>query len=203
MSPKNKSDSGMFGDMKVWVDKETWMPLKMDMKDADGNPMYSAEYRNFRINTGISDNEFQFEIPEGAEVQTINMDELLTPQVMTLEETKEEATFDILVPSYLPDGYEFENAMVIDGFSETVILNYKNGDLGLGITVTEIVFEGEAQVSPIMANAEVVSINDVEGKFASVFDDNKMLQWEIGNIQLTLSGSMDKDEMIHIAEEMQ
>ena len=201
MSPKNKSDLGIFENMKVWVDKETWMPLKMDMKDADGNPMYSVEYRNFRINTGISDNEFQFEIPEGAEVQTINMDELLTPQVMTLEETKEEATFDILVPSYLPDGYEFENAMVIDGFSETVILNYKNGDLRLGIT--EIVFEGEPQVSPIMANAEVVSINDVEGKFASVFGDNKMLQWEIGNIHLTLSGSMDRDEMIHIAEEMQ
>ncbi|MGP8329517.1 MAG: outer membrane lipoprotein-sorting protein [Methanosarcinaceae archaeon] len=201
MSPKNKSDLGIFENMKVWVDKETWMPLKMDMKDADGNPMYSVEYRNFRINTGISDNEFQFEIPEGAEVQTINMDELLTPQVMTLEETMEKATFDILVPSYLPEGYEFENAMVIDGFSETVSLNYKNGDLRLGIT--EIVFEDEPQVSPIMANAEVVSINDVEGKFASVFSDNKMLQWEIGNIQLTLSGSMDRDEMIHIAEEMQ
>ncbi|MDO9516510.1 MAG: outer membrane lipoprotein carrier protein LolA, partial [Methanosarcinaceae archaeon] len=131
MSPKNESDFSdfsMFGDMKVWVDKETWMPLKMDMKDADGNPMYSVEYRNFQINTGISDDEFQFDIPEGAEVKTLNMDELLTPQGMTLEEAREEATFDILVPSYLPEGYEFDSAMVFQGFVETVSLTYKNSD---------------------------------------------------------------------------
>ena len=202
MSPKDESDDlGMLGDMKVWVDKETWMPLKMDMKDADGNPMYSMEYRNFQTNTGISDDEFQFEVPEGAKVQTINMGEVLMPQAMTLEEAGEEATFDILVPSYLPDGYEFDNAMVIQGFVETVSLTYKNGDEGLGIS--EIVFEDEPQTSQIMDSAEVVSINDVEGKLVTIYDDYKMLQWEIGNIQLTLSGSLDKEELIQIAESMQ
>ncbi|MGP8320971.1 MAG: outer membrane lipoprotein-sorting protein [Methanosarcinaceae archaeon] len=201
MSPKNNSDMSIFGDMKVWVDQETWMPLKMDMNDADGNPMYSMEYRNFQINTGIPDSEFQFEIPEGAEVHTMDMDELFVPpQAMTLEEVREEAKFDILVPSYLPDGYEFDNAIATEGFSEMVSLNYKNGDQRLGIT--EIAFENEPQLSPIMANAEVVSINGVEGKFALVFGSN-MLQWEIGNIQITLSGSIDKDELIHVAEEMQ
>ncbi|KAF5418948.1 MAG: Outer membrane lipoprotein-sorting protein [Candidatus Methanocomedens sp.] len=201
MSPKDESDDlGMLGDIKVWVDKETWMPLKMDMKDADGNPMYSMEYRNFQTNTGISDDEFQFEVPEGAKVQTLNMDELLMPQAMTLEEAGEEATFDILVPSYLPDGYEFDNAMVIQGFVETVSLTYKNGDEGLGIS--EIVFEDEPQTSQIMDSAEVVSINDVEGKLVTIYDDYKMLQWEIGNIQLTLSGSLDKEELIQIAESM-
>lgn len=202
MSPKDESDDlGMLGDMKVWVDKETWMPLKMDMKDADGNPMYSMEYRNFQTNTGISDDEFQFEVPEGAKVQTINMGEVLMPQAMTLEEAGEEATFDILVPSYLPDGYEFDNAMVIQGFVETVSLTYKNGDERLGIS--EIVFEDEPQTSQIMDSAEVVSINDVEGKLVTIYDDYKMLQWEIGNIQLTLSGSLDKEELIQIAESMQ
>lgn len=202
MSPKDESDDlGMLGDMKVWVDKETWMPLKMDMKDADGNPMISVEYRNFQTNTGISDDEFQFEVPEGAKVQTINMGEVLMPQAMTLEEAGEEATFDILVPSYLPDGYEFDNAMVIQGFVETVSLTYKNGDERLGIS--EIVFEDEPQTSQIMDSAEVVSINDVEGKLVTIYDDYKMLQWEIGNIQLTLSGSLDKEELIQIAESMQ
>ena len=199
MSPKDESDLGMFGDMKVWIDEETWMPLKMEMKDANGNPMYSAEYRNFQINTGISDEEFQFEIPEDAKVQT--MEEMMLPQEMTLEEAQEEATFDILVPSYLPEGYEFDNAMVIQGFIETVSLTYHNGDERLGIS--ELVFEDEPQTSPIMNNAEVVSINGVEGKLVSIYGDSKMLQWEIGNIQLTLSGSLDKEELIQIAESMQ
>lgn len=199
MSPKDESsDFGMFGDMKVWVDKETWMPLKMDMKDADGNPMYSVEYRNFQINTGISDDEFQFEIPEGAEVKT--MDEMMLPQGMTLEEAREEATFDILVPSYIPEGYEFDNAMVFQGFVETISLTYRNGDERLGIS--ETVFEDEPQTSPIMDSAEDVSINDAEGKLVTIYDNYKMLQWEIGNIQLTLTGSLDKEELIQIAESM-
>ena len=201
MSPKDESYWGMFGDMKVWIDKETWMPLKMEMRDADGNPMYSTEYRNFHINTGISDDEFQFEVPEGAEVQTMDMNKLVLPQAMTLEEAQEEATFDILVPSYLPDGHEFEDAMVIQGFVETVSLTYKNDDERLGIS--EIDFEDEPQTSLIMNSAEVISINGVEGKLVTVFDDNKMLQWEIGNTQLTLSGSLDKEELIQIAESMQ
>jgi len=200
MSPKDESDDfGMFGDIKVWVDKETWMPLKIEMKDADGNPMYSVEYRNFQINTGISDDEFQFEIPEGAEVKT--MDEMMLPQVMTLEEAGEEATFDILTPSYLPDGYEFKNAMVIQGFVETVSLSYKNGDDRLKIS--ETVFEDEAQTPLIMDSAENVSINDAEGKLVTIYDDYKMLQWEIGNIQLTISGTLDKEELIQIAESIQ
>jgi len=163
MSPKDESDLGMFGDMKVWVDKETWMPLKMDMKDADGNLMYSAEYRNFQINTGISDDEFQFTVPEGVEVQT--MEEMMLPQTMTLEEAQEETTFDILVPSYLPDGYEFDNVMVIQGFVETVSLTYRNGDERVGLS--ETVFEDEPQASTIMNNAEVIIINGVEGKLVS------------------------------------
>mgnify|MGYP000453844998 CR=1 FL=1 len=68
---------------------------------------------------------------------------------------------------------------------------------------TENVFEDEPQTSPIMDSAEVVSINDVEGKLVTIYDDYKMLQWEIGNIQLTLSGSLDKEELIQIAESMQ
>jgi len=200
ISPKDDSeDFGMFGAMKVWVDKETWMPLKMDMKDTDGNPMYSVEYRNFQTNTGISDDEFQFEIPEGAEVKT--MDEIMLPQGMTLEEAREEATFDILAPSYLPDGYEFDNAMLIQGFVESVSLTYRNGDERLGIS--ETVFEDKPHTSQIMDSAEVVSINDVEGKLVTIYDDYKMLQWEIGNVQLTITGTLDKEEMIQIAESMQ
>ncbi|HJH31699.1 MAG TPA: outer membrane lipoprotein-sorting protein [Methanosarcinaceae archaeon] len=201
MSPKDESDSGMFGDMKVWVDKETWMPLKMELKDADGNPMYSMEYRNFQINTGISDEEFQFEIPEGAEVQTMDMDEFVMPESITLEEAREEATFDILVPSYLPDGYEFDHAMVIQGFVEIVSLTYKNDDERLGIS--ETVLGDEPQASPIMDIAEVVSINGVEGKLVKIYGESKMLQWEIGNLQLTITGTLDNEELIKIAGSMQ
>jgi len=200
ITSKDDTEVGLFGNVEVWIDKETWMPLKMEMKDSDGNPVYSAEYRNFRINTGISDEEFHFEIPEGAEIRT--MDEFVPPERMTLEEAREKATFDILVPSNLPDGYEFDSAMVIENdVSETISLTYRNGDETLRIS--ETVCEGEPQGSPLMDSAESVSINGVDGKVISLFGDSKMLQWNLDNIQITLSGSLDKEELILIAESVQ
>ncbi|MBW6517083.1 MAG: DUF4367 domain-containing protein [ANME-2 cluster archaeon] len=198
MASKDGNDMDLFGNMEMWIDKETWMPLKMEMKDADGNPALSAEYRNFQINTGIPDEEFRFEIPEGAKIQT--MDEMVLPQRMTLEEAQEQATFEILVPSYLPDGYEFDNAIIMDGMSEVVSLTYRNGDEFLGIS--EVVYEGGMQESSIMGNSESVMIHGVEGKLITIFGESKMLQWNINDIQITLSASLDKEELIMIAESM-
>ena len=48
MNSKHVPES-MFDDMEMWIDKETWMLLKMDVKDADENPMYSVEDRNFQL----------------------------------------------------------------------------------------------------------------------------------------------------------
>jgi len=54
----------------LWVDSETWIPLKIDTIDKNDNLLTSMEYRDVEYNTGIPDTEFQFKVPEGAKVVT-------------------------------------------------------------------------------------------------------------------------------------
>ncbi|MEA1894693.1 MAG: outer membrane lipoprotein carrier protein LolA [Euryarchaeota archaeon] len=51
----------------LWVDSETWLPLKVQTY-GDGELLMTLEYRDVKINTGIPDAEFEFEIPKGARV---------------------------------------------------------------------------------------------------------------------------------------
>ena len=67
----------------------------------------------------------------------------LFPEQITIEEAQENASFDILEPTYLPIGYEFENVYMAEmKHNDTMImLTYTNDkdyfelveDIGLGI----------------------------------------------------------------------
>jgi len=126
-TPKDESDRELISKTRVWVDRENWMLLGTEMYDADGNPMVKVEYRDITFNTGIPDSEFIFEVPEGAEVVEESFEDRM-PEKMTLEEARANLTFDLKTPSYLPEGYEFDHAMVTGGEREVVSLQYTNGD---------------------------------------------------------------------------
>ncbi|AKB23778.1 hypothetical protein MSMTP_0309 [Methanosarcina sp. MTP4] len=206
-SPKGDGEGIQLVDgMKLWVDKETWMPLRYEMYDSDGSLMIELEIRDLKVNQGIPDSEFVFEVPEGATVKTVDLDSFELPEEMTLEEARESAGFEILVPEYLPEGYAFNHSTVsnnswiaFEGHAcETVSLTYENeeGDI---ISLSETVYETEAPEAPIMNTAEDVSINGAEGKYLTL-GDMKILSWEIGDIGLGLSASLEKAELLKIAE---
>lgn len=209
LGPKEEESSGSIftGNIKVWVDEETWMPLKYDIYDPDGNVIISAEVRNLQVNTGISDEVFEFDIPEGAEVTTIDMNEFALPEDITLEEAQEKADFEILLPSYVPEGYEFDHASLFDNSEFTsgsqvlqrVTLMYKNDDSNLHIT--EIFYESGFPGPTEFSGSESVDVNGSPGDFVEVYG-NKMLRWDVDGIDLTITGSLDKDELLEIAGSM-
>jgi outer membrane lipoprotein-sorting protein len=53
---------------KIWVDQEIWMPLKYEIYSGNGNLTMKLEIRDLKVNTGIPDSEFKFEIPKGAKI---------------------------------------------------------------------------------------------------------------------------------------
>lgn len=69
-SPKETEESAAQYYMKVWIDKEIWMPLKYEMYDSNGNLTAKTEIRDLEVNSGIPDSEFVFNIPDGAEIKT-------------------------------------------------------------------------------------------------------------------------------------
>lgn len=69
--PKETEENAAQYDTKVWVDKETWMPLKYELYDSNGNLTVKTEIYDLKVNSGILDSEFIFNIPDGAEIKTI------------------------------------------------------------------------------------------------------------------------------------
>ncbi len=123
------------------------------------------------------------------------VEDMFTEQI-TIEEAQANASFDILEPTYLPIGYEFDNVnMAEPKHNDTMIrLTYTDGkdsfdlveDIGLGIGRT------------LLESAENVTINGQEGK---LLEGGRSLFWTIGDIGLIIfSGSLSEDEMIKIAE---
>ena len=197
-TPKNETMSGLFARTRVWVDRENWMLLEMEMYDKDDNLISKLEYRDVTFNTGIPDSEFIFEVPEGAEVVETSFEDMM-PKEMTLEEARANTTFDPKTPSYLPDGYEFDHAMVIGGEREVISLQYTNGDERLHIS--EWISDDTEQSRLRMGEPEIVDINGIDGEFTSMFGMNA-LQWSAGGISYSLSGGLEKDELVNVAESM-
>lgn len=202
---ENEEGIQLFDEIKLWVDKETWLPLRYEIYDSDGAQVLKMEIHDLEVNTGISDSEFVFEVPEGATVKAMDLNSYGIPGDMTLEEAKEHVQFEILVPEDLPEGYEFSYAtaynnseIVSDGqVTETAILNYQKGNASL--ILAETVYDGQAQEAAIMNSAENISINGVEGKYLAL-GDMKLLKWNIGNVYLSLSASLEKEELLKVAE---
>ncbi len=206
-SPKEEGEGIQLLDgVKLWVDKETWMPLRYEMYDSEGGLMIELEIRDLKVNQGIPDSEFVFEVPEGATVKTVDLDSFEIPEQTTLEEARESAGFEILVPEYLPEGYAFNQSAVLNNSwiapegqaCETVSLIYENKEEDI-ISLSETVYETEAPENAIMDSAEDISVNGKDGKYL-VFGDMKILRWKIGNVNLSLTVSLEKDELLKIAE---
>ncbi|AKB72104.1 hypothetical protein MSMAC_2214 [Methanosarcina mazei C16] len=68
-------ESILIDEIKIWVDGESWMPLKYEIYQ--GTQRIEIEIQDLKINTGIPDSEFIFDVPEGAEVVTMNFEDLL------------------------------------------------------------------------------------------------------------------------------
>ena len=197
-TPKDEANRKFISKTCVWVDRENWMLLGTEMYDADGNPMVKVEYRDITFNTGVPDSEFIFEVPEGAAVVEKSFEDLM-PEEMTLEEARANLTFDLRTPSYLPEGYEFDHAMVTGGEREVVSLQYTNGDERLYLS--EWISDDTEQSRLRMGDPEVVSINGTDGEFTSMFGMNT-LQWSVGGVDYSLSGAIEKDELVNVAESM-
>ena len=194
MIPKETGEHFFHEETIFWVDKVTWMPLRIEMYDNESKLVNTMEYKNVEINTGVPDSVFEFKIPEGAEVKTL--EESMEEEKMTIEEAQVNASFDILEPTYLPSGYEFDNVYMGDPkHNDTMIrLTYTNGEDFLDLDEDIELGIGRK----LLESSENVTINEQEGK---LIEDGRALYWTIDEIGLILhSGSLSKDEMILIAE---
>ncbi|AKB52533.1 hypothetical protein MSBRW_3280 [Methanosarcina barkeri str. Wiesmoor] len=205
---------------KIWVDSENWMLLGYELYDSKGNVYLEMEIRDLRLNTGIPYSDFEFKIPDGAQVKVLELEDLKNePEKITLEEAKQLTDFEILIPEYLPEGYEFNYSTVSSGVDtpystflhnsfgifagypqEKITMVYTKGDDEIRI-VESISEKSLPATQDLESEGEPVLVNNKSGTISSVFGGNmKALTWQDGEFEITIISSLDKGELLNISE---
>jgi outer membrane lipoprotein-sorting protein len=181
------------GKVTLWVEKERWIALQAHF---DGGSFGEGWVRvqSFTFNAGVPDELFQFEIPEGAEVIDIAD---LEPVPLTLDEAEAQAGFDLLVPTYEPDG-----ATLIEVFQvgEAFVLRYDHSATSFTIVQGDV--PQPMQQNPSGEATEVT----VRGQTAALFADdtgNSFLSWSENGVNITIAGHIGAEEIVQVAESME
>jgi outer membrane lipoprotein-sorting protein len=177
----------------LWVDQERWVVLQAYLiGDAVGEA--SMRVRSFEVNTGLGDDLFVFEMPEGVEVETAQDRE---PVYLSLDEARAEAEF-LLVPAYVPEG-----ATLVEVFKvrDTYVLYYDHQTDASFTIVQGRDFPTEDM--PLGEKSEVT----VRGQQATLVVDhvagNRFLVWTEDDVTVTIAGQIATDEILAVAESLQ
>ena len=191
LTPKNKTGNMAvnMGALKMWVDKEYWQPLKIEMNGKGFSSI--IEYQDVRYNIGIGDDAFKFAPPKDAKLIENNM-----PKEMTIEDAQKEVSFNTLVPKYTA-GYEFKSATPNKyGGEESVILQYAKDE-----NHVIVIMESNSGNNNNMPNAEKVKIGDIEGEYIKSIGGS-VLSFKKDGVVVAIVGNLEKEELIKIAESM-
>ncbi len=122
-------------------------------------------------------------------------------ELLTIEEAREKAAFEILVPGYVPAGFSFAGVQVTE---ERVMLVYED-EQGRRVIITE--WQSDTFEHRPYPGEETVTIDGKEGFFSVAGPYN--LLWKCNRTIFSLSADLTggkeyvKDEMIKIAQSIQ
>jgi outer membrane lipoprotein-sorting protein len=176
----------------LWVDQERWVVLQAYFSSGIAGEG-QMRVRSFELNTGLADDLFQFEIPEGAKVTNA---EDKRPKPLTLDEARAQADFTLLVPTYLPEGATLVDVLTVD---EAFILHYDHS------MTSFTVIQGQPQgvrEAPAGQKTEVT----VRGQMANLITDglgNSFLTWTEDGVAITIAGRISQEEILKVAESLQ
>jgi hypothetical protein len=180
----------------LWVEQERWIALQAHF-DGSSFGQGWVRVRSFEFNTGLDDTLFQFEVPEGAEV--IDVAEM-QPTPLTLAEAEEQAEFDLLVPSYEPDGTTLIEVLQV---SEAFVLRYDHSTTSFTIVQGDLPHMEDDQEQDHSGETTQVT---VRGQTATLVTDdtgNSLLSWTEDGVNVTIAGHISAEEIVKVAESLE
>lgn len=107
--------------LKIWIDKETFLCLKRERYNSEGELIFSSTFTEIHFDKIISEDELNG-IPE-----SVRNKKLLPRHIIyNLQKLREKSRFPLSFPKYLPKGYNFQEATLLNG-GKRVALIYSNG----------------------------------------------------------------------------
>lgn len=180
---------------KVWIDRESWLPLRVETVDGAGRPLAATGFEAIRTNVGLTGDDFAFTPPPGVNVREAGgPGDNSEVRNMTLAEAEIVLGFRPLVPTELPSGYRLTAVTQVgEGPQAAVVLDYGSGDRMLSLT--QMRFD---PARPAMAGAASQTWGGFTAQVLET-DDFTILRWVKDGVELVLLGNLPKEQLFSIA----
>lgn len=65
---KPKDPKSQYSGIKIWVEDGFWLPHKIELGESGGEVINTIEFKNIKLNKGMSDKLFTFDVPRNVEI---------------------------------------------------------------------------------------------------------------------------------------
>lgn len=191
----------LFGEVELWIDKETWLVLKMVLHTGDA--FTEMTYTKIDFNPKLSHDLFTIDLPEDVEIE--NMLSGLEIREVLLEEISIEIGESTM---YFPETEDLKISLIelYDYQDELtrneVSIDYIKNDLPL---LTLLVFETENPEVEDIVEGETIKVRNQkgmyieQGSFRSVFWDENGITYSI----VLIDPNLTLAEILQMTEEME
>ncbi len=127
---------------------------------------------------------------------------------MSLEEAVEKASFHIVIPSKLPDGYQLGTVTLRQYKGEPlegVDLQYVGNTQSFIIAQKKIIgeyYSSNMTVNNNLAEVETINLNGTEATYIGYDDGTTELIWLRMRTKITITGELSKEEVLEIAKSL-
>ncbi|WP_291581949.1 DUF4367 domain-containing protein [Clostridium sp. UBA6640] len=181
--------------------------LKGKLFDKDGNliEIFTKEMKKFYTADGEEIDNFDMRT---GEIETVREVEERTLEVRDIDELNKYTCFNVILPSYLPEGYKFDRAEFFKGKTEVVkdskyiTIYFNNEKTGKHIFMQQRFACEETRFSSNGSNIEEIKINGADAIMSDgVRSDSKGIDWEANGVIYSISSrGITRDELIKFAE---
>lgn len=197
---------------RVRDNKETPIPKELEGKVFDKNGKEVKSYSNF-------DNEGKYFTASGEAIKYIEVNKIVTvadyqkelkeieAMKVTIKDQKEinnHTNFNVILPTYLPKGYEFDRAAYykenLDAENKTkgMFVYYKNKETGKEIGVSQIKDDKKSLYA--ISTEEKIEKAEVNGVDAAILAGNR-INWNFNNVIYGINAEgIAKNDLVKMAE---
>lgn len=185
--PNASVESPIESTMTLWLDTDRMFPLKVHT-DVGDNISTTVRYTDLEVNPDIPDERFQFDPPDGVEIEESGMPDF--EQYDTRAALDDATERDVPDPD-LPEGFAFESGTVSQqNDSQRLSLAYSNG--------TDRVSIGVIDGREFQAEGESVDLGEHTGTYDSAGDVG-MVVWTCNGTQYSVTGTLDRSALVNVA----
>ncbi|MXR21561.1 LolA family protein [Halobacterium bonnevillei] len=189
------SEAALSLNQTLWLDSKYYYPLKTHQVLDYGNRTIetTTQLTSVTFNTDLSDDAFEFSVPEDATVDTLNIS---TQTFDTVAELRDHTELSVPDPE-VPDGYEFQQARLFGENVTEVNLRYANGD-GDFISVSKMDYVSNG--SSGLSTGENVTVAGHDGQYLTT-GQSQLLMWSCEDRQYSVvSTNLDREHLVAVAE---